>query len=244
MKEVASPSVITRIPAIIQQVSSAIKTDMTTTEMLNMARILNDAYKNGLKTDMVPGKPAFISDISYWLPDVVALRQHLAQKLGLKMEDKYAATARQEALEYETSIPKEMKVVETPKEEKPDTKTKTKDEKNKKSAEKDEDDSDKPAPKQPAPSKVKVEVLNASGSDSAGREVAAVLKKQGFEVTSVANLTVSYRNTVVVSNTTNSNVVNKLTNMPFSYSLQVTKDEGKDVQATILIGTDYIAKKE
>lgn len=244
MKEVASPSVITRIPAIIQQVSSAIKTDMTTTEMLNMARILNDAYKNGLKTDMVPGKPAFISDISYWLPDVVALRQHLAQKLGLKMEDKYAATARQEAMEYETSIPKEMKVVETPKEVKPDTKTKTKDEKNKKSAEKDEDDSDKPAAKQPAPSKVKVEVLNASGSDSAGREVAAVLKKQGFEVTSVANLTVSYRNTVVVSNTTNSNVVNKLTKLPFSYSLQVTKDEGKDVQATILVGTDYIAKKE
>nr|WP_092072695.1 LCP family protein [Dendrosporobacter quercicolus]NSL48925.1 LCP family protein [Dendrosporobacter quercicolus DSM 1736]SDM48435.1 transcriptional attenuator, LytR family [Dendrosporobacter quercicolus] len=254
MKEVASPSVITRIPAIIQQVSSAIKTDMTTTEMLNLARILNDAYKNGLKTDMVPGKPAYISDISYWLPDIVALRQHLAQTLGLEMGAQYAATARQEARDYETSIPKEMKVAETPKEVKPDTETTAKDDKDNKADEKDEEDQPKSESKQKAkqkqkakstsPAKVKVEVLNASGSESAGKEIAAVLKKQGFEVVGVANLTVAYRNTVVVSNTTNSNVVNKLTNMPFHYSLQVTKDESKDVQATILVGTDYIANKE
>lgn len=241
MKEVASPSVITRIPAIIQQVSSAVKTDMSTTEMLSMAKILNDAYKNGLKTDMVPGKPAFISDVSYWLPDVVALRQHLAQTLGVKMEDKYVATTKQEATEYETSIPKEMKVIETPKVVKPEGKTKQSEKM--KDAEKNDED-EKQDVKKPAPSKIKVEILNASGSDEAGREMAAVLKKQGFEVVSVSNLTVGYKNTVVVSNTTNSIVVNRLTSLPFSYSLQVTKDESKGVQATVLVGKDYLAKRE
>lgn len=241
MKEVASPSVITRIPAIIQQVSSAVKTDMSTTEMLSMAKILNDAYKNGLKTDMVPGKPAFISDVSYWLPDVVALRQHLAQTLGVKMEDKYVATTKQEATEYETSIPKEMKVIETPKVVKPEDKTKQP-EKTKDTGKNDEDE--KQDAKKPAPSKIRVEILNASGSDEAGREMAAVLRKQGFEVVSVSNLTVGYKNTVVVSNTTNSMVVNRLTSLPFAYSLQVTKDESKGVQATVLVGKDYVAKKE
>ncbi|GBG55464.1 cell envelope-related transcriptional attenuator [Sporomusaceae bacterium FL31] len=241
MKEVASPSVITRIPAIIQQVSAAVKTDMSTTEMLSMAKILNDAYKNGLKTDMVPGKPAYISDVSYWLPDVVALRQHLAQTLGVKMEDKYVATTKQEATEYETSIPKEMKVIETPKVVKPEDKTKQP-EKMKETDKTDEDE--KQDAKKPAPSKIKVEILNASGSDEAGRDMAAVLKKQGLEVVSVSNLTIGYKNTVVVSNTTNSSVVNKLTNLPFSYSLQVTKDESKGVQVTILVGKDYLGKKE
>ncbi|QJW44589.1 LCP family protein [bacterium BFN5] len=241
MKEVASPSVITRIPAIIQQVSSAVKTDMSTTEMLSMAKILNDAYKNGLKTDMVPGKPAFISDISYWLPDVVALRQHLAQTLGVKMEDKYVATTKQEATEYETSIPKEMKIIETPKVVKAEEKTKQP-EKTKDTDKNNEDE--KQDAKKPASSKIRVEVLNASGSDEAGREMAAVLRKQGFEVVNVSNLTVGYKNTVVVSNTTNSTVVNRLTSLPFSYSLQVTKDESKGVQATVLVGKDYLAKKE
>lgn len=242
MKEVASPSVIPRIPAIIQQVSAAVKTDMSTTDMLSLAKILNDAYKNGLKADMVPGKPAYISDISYWLPDVVALRQHLAQTLGVKMEDKYVATTKQEATEYETSIPKEMKVIETPKVTK-NEEAKPKQAEKLKESDKAED-TDKAEAKKPVPAKIKVEVLNASGSEEAGREVAAALRRQGLDVVSVSNLTVGYKNTVVVSNTTNSAVVNKLTNLPFSYSLQVTKDESKDVQATILVGRDYVGKKE
>lgn len=115
MKEVASPSVITKIPAIVREVNSVVNSDMSTTEMLNLAKTLNDASKNGLRTDMVPGKPAFIDEISYWLPDVMALRKHVAQTLGVAMEEKYVATTQKDVNEYETSIPKEMKVVETPK---------------------------------------------------------------------------------------------------------------------------------
>lgn len=240
MNEVTTPSVITKIPAIIREVSSVVKSDMSTTDMLSLAKILSDAQKKGLKTDMVPGKPAFISDVSYWLPDVVALRQHMADTLGVKMEDKYVVATKKEAADYETSIPREMKIVETPKApttpkpgDKPD-KPKTADKPDKPTADgKDE---------AKASGRVRVEVVNGSGSAEAGSAIAAQLRSQGFEVVSVTNLPNSYKNTVVISNTTNSSVVNKLSGLPFKYSLQVTKDESKSTDAVVVIGKDNAGK--
>ena len=36
---------------------------------------------------MLPGKPAFFQEISYWLPDIKAVRQQLAAAMGLTMTD-------------------------------------------------------------------------------------------------------------------------------------------------------------
>ncbi len=241
LKEVASPSVITKIPAIVREVNSVVTSDMSTTEMLNLAKTLNDASKKGLKTDMVPGKPAFIDDVSYWLPDVMALRKHVAQTLGVAMEDKYVATTQRDVSEYETSIPKEMKVIETPKvtntektttvdkskkTEKPDTSTST----------------SKPVMKKVSSTKVSVEVVNASGVADVGDKVADILRGQGLEVASVTNTQNAYKNTVIISNTTDSTVVNKLSSLPFKYSLQITKDEGKTIDAVVVVGKDYTGK--
>lgn len=237
-KEVASPSVITKIPAVIREVSATIKSDMSTGEMLNLAQILNDAYKQGLKTDMIPGKPAYIDDVSYWLPDLMALRQHMAQTLGVTMDDKTVTVSRREASEYETSIPKEMKIVEVPKSVQqpkvPTDATKPK-------------AADKPSTTQPkapeaASGKIRVEVVNASGSADAGNKVAATLRSQGFEVSGVSTLTTPYPNTVVISNSTSSAVLNKFSDVPFKYKLQINKDEDASVQATVVVGKDYIGK--
>lgn len=243
MKEVANPSVITKIPAIVKEVGSVVNSDLSTSEMLNLAKTLNDASKNGLKTDMVPGKPAFIDEISYWLPDVMALRKHVAQTLGVKMEEKYIATTQREANEYETSIPKEMKVAETPKIVKTtDAGKSTTPEKPKKSEKPDlSTDTSKPAMKKVA-SKVSVEVVNASGAAEAGEKIADILRNQGFEVSNVSNTQNAYKNTVIISNTTDSTVVNKLSSLPFKYSLQITKDEGRSTDAVVVIGKDYIGK--
>ena len=83
LEKVASPSVIPRIPAIIREVSSAIQTDISVTDMINLAKITNDSAKKGLKADTVPGKPAHIADVSYWLPDIVALREHIAESQSI-----------------------------------------------------------------------------------------------------------------------------------------------------------------
>jgi hypothetical protein len=242
LAEVASPSVITKVPAIIHEINTMVKTDMSTGEMLNLVKILNAASKQGLRTDMVPGKPAYIDDISYWLPDLIALRQHVAQTLGVAMDEKYKSITQNEAAEYEKSIPREMKIVETPKAAQP-VKPPTEPEKPK--------TTDKPnspekpstiSPVPPTPTKIRVEVINASGAADAGDKIAAILRSQGFEVTGVSNLTTPYKNTVVISNTTNSAVVNRLTGMPFQYTLQVTKDDSKATQATVVVGKDYTGK--
>ena len=237
-KEVASPSVITKIPAVIREVSATVKSDLSTTEMINLAQIMNDAYKQGLKTDMIPGKPAYIDEVSYWLPDLMALRQHMAQTLGVKMDDKLVTASRREASEYETSIPKEMKIVEVPKAvqqpKAPTDATKPK-------------TADKPSittsnVPDSASSKIRVEVVNASGSADAGNKVASVLRSQGFEVSGVSTLTTPYPNTVVISNSTSSTVLNKFSGVPFKYKLQINKDEDSNIQATVVVGKDYIGK--
>lgn len=249
MKEAADPTNILKLPRVIKEVYGVVKTNMSTSEMLNLAKMISDAQKQGLKTDMVPGKPAYIDDISYWLPDIVALRQHVAQIQGINADDKYLATARSMGTEYQNSIPREMKVTElTPKAqvaikallppttpEKPNQATKPGE------PAKAGDPNLPPKPTAPtAPvGKLRVEVLNASGSPEAGEKIAGILRNQGFEVTGISNITSSYKNSVVIANTSDHAVVNKLTGLPFKYALQVSKDEGKATQATVIIGKDY-----
>jgi len=245
LNEVASPSVITKIPGIIREISSVVKSDMSTSEMLNFAKILNDASKKGLKTDMVPGKPGYIDDVSYWLPDLMALRKHVAQTLGVKIEEKYLSVTEREATEYESSLPKEMKIIEQPKQIQV-PKTPTAPDK-KKVADKagtvnKSNVPSKDAAKKPVSSKVRVEVINASGMSEAGEKIASILIGQGIEVTGVMNVTNTYKNTVIVTNTTNSTVINKLTGLPFKYAMNVTNDDSKSSDAVVLIGKDYDGK--
>ena len=67
----------------------------------------------------------------------------------------------------------------------------------------------------------------------------AALKNQGFEVAGVTTAATVANNTVVVSYTTSSAVINKLTGMPFKYVLQVTRDDTKATQVAVMIGKDY-----
>ena len=247
LSEVASPGVITQIPGIIREINSVIKTDMSTGEMLNLAKILNDASKKGLKTDMVPGKPAYIDDVSYWLPDVMGIRKHVAQTLGVTLEEKYVTATQREATEYESSIPKEMKVIDTPKPVQATKEVKATEKEKEKAKIADKETAAKKAAatsKTPAKrtGKVRVEVVNASGVADAGDKIAGILRGQGFEIASVNTVASSYKNTVVISNTEDSSVVNKLNGLPFKYSLQVTNDEGKSTDAVVVIGKDYTGK--
>ncbi len=47
LEKLATPSIITKLPGIIQEVSSAIKTDMSVSKMISMASILKDAKEKG-----------------------------------------------------------------------------------------------------------------------------------------------------------------------------------------------------
>lgn len=236
LKQVASPGVIVRIPAIIKEVSSSIQTDMSTAEMLNVAKIINEANKNGLKTDMVPGRPAYIRDVSYWLPDIVSLRQHIAQTQGGTLDSRQLAEAERVGGEFSRSIPKEMTIVEVPKAveaAKPGA---------------DDKKGDKPdagaakTAKPPQPPKNSIAIVNASGDKNAGAKMAEVLREKGFEVAGVTTGATVANNTVVISYSTSGSVVNKLTGLPFKYVLQISRDDSKSTVAAVVIGKDFATK--
>lgn len=109
MDKLTSPAIITKIPALATEVMAAIKTDLSTTDLIALAGTMIKAQKNGLRTEMVPGKPMYIDEISYWIPDVGDMRMVVAETLGVipsrEMRSKWAAAER----EYESSIPKTAK---------------------------------------------------------------------------------------------------------------------------------------
>ncbi len=105
MDKLVSPMVIPKLPSIVSAVSDSIETDMSITEILSFLSTLQDAKDNGLDSEMVPGKPVYIDDVSYWIPDIKKTRQILANNLGLKMSDTMANSIHEDDREYQESIP-------------------------------------------------------------------------------------------------------------------------------------------
>ena len=109
MDKVMSPSFIPRIPAVLREVIDAVDTDMTTRQLLELAGSLKSAKENGLETDMVPGYPLYIEDISYWIPDIEELQYAMATGLGVNVDSRLKSRVKRIADEYNESIPESAK---------------------------------------------------------------------------------------------------------------------------------------
>ena len=105
VEKLTSPAVVTRLPAVIKEVMDSIETDLSFRQLLEFAGTLKNAQKNGLKTDMVPGRPLYISGISYRIPDILKLRQTVAGTLDIDLNASMRAAMERESHEYENSIP-------------------------------------------------------------------------------------------------------------------------------------------
>lgn len=105
MDKITSPSIIPKLPTVIREVMGSVKTDLSFRQLLEFAGTLKEAQKNGLKTEMVPGRPLYISGVSYWIPDVEKLRTTLAETLGIQLSPSARHRLEQAAREYESSIP-------------------------------------------------------------------------------------------------------------------------------------------
>lgn len=111
MDKLTSPSIIPKLPAVIREVISSVKTDLSVRQLLEFAGTLKESRKNGLKTDMVPGKPLYINGISYWIPDIAELRATLANTLGLHLSGRAQQEMQRAQQEYKDSIPSTAKEV-------------------------------------------------------------------------------------------------------------------------------------
>ena len=104
MEQLTSPSILTKLPTVIQEVMDSVKTNLSMRQLLEFAGTLKSAQKYGLRTEMVPGRPLYIEGISYWIPDITKMRSTVAVTLGINVSDlrsRFERTAR----EYEDSIP-------------------------------------------------------------------------------------------------------------------------------------------
>ncbi|MBP2637409.1 MAG: lytR 2 [Firmicutes bacterium] len=236
LSEVASPFILPRVPSIIREVNAAVTTDMTTADMLKLAKLLNDASKTGLKAAMVPGKPAYIDDVSYWLPDISELRAYVAASQGMTADDKYFAEVKTTASQYERSIPKEMKIIEQPKKIE-DTKDAKKTDPKAADKTTTTDKTKATDSKTATNTKLQFEVVNASGVNGAGEKMATSLRGQGYSVVSVSTSSSTNKNTLVVANSRGAS--DKLTGLPFNYALQINNDSSRPNVVRVIVGKDY-----
>ena len=217
LAKVISPEILPRLPKLVEEVSSAVKTDMSLTEMLDFAQRLKDIHDAGLSADMVPGEPAYYQDISYWIPDIVATRQMLADEIGIEFTPELRAAAEEAAAAYKAALPKGLTISGS---------------EQKKADEADSDDENKDEPMKP--SEITVMVINSSGINGAGAQVADILKRKGFRISGVeTGRTDAKEKTSITTSSRNTDV---FYGMPFPC---IIMDGGSSNQAVVNIGRDY-----
>ena len=114
-QEIATPQMLSKLPELVKEFSTTVKTDMPTSKMLQLLPTLNDAVKAGLETEWVTGTPIWIQDVSYWLPDITELRAKVAHIQGISMDERYRRETESLANEYKQSVPREIRVADPPK---------------------------------------------------------------------------------------------------------------------------------
>ena len=102
---VTTPAILPRLPGIISSVIDSVKTDLSVRQMLEFIGTLKESQAKGLRTEMVPGRPLFIDEVSYWIPDMAQLRRGMANALGVTLSSTERSRMERAVREYEDSIP-------------------------------------------------------------------------------------------------------------------------------------------
>lgn len=214
MDRVSSPAVLMKIPAIISQVSEAVETDLSMGDMFSLATMFKDAKDNGMRAYMVPGEPVYINNINYWMPNVEALREQMANQMGVMLDAQHKAKNRQEAAAYHKSLPSGAK--------------------------------SGPAVTAPAEVKkpVRLRVIDASGSGASPAKIEAALDGRNITIVSMASSPVVSNDTLVIASNTSRDIIDEVKDLPFAYTLRVERDSKAKSDAVLIIGKDFLQKKE
>lgn len=231
MEKMLSPSVVPKLPKLMEEIQSAVETDMPLTEMVSLAQLLPSIREHGMTSEMVPGSPAYLEDISYWLPDIMKLRQLVASQMNTELADSALESAQVLVKEYEASLPKGITVMAEKfqqvqsKSSKPASEEADKESQNETKA--------RPA-KASGPEGISVFIINDSGINGAAARMADKLRAKGFNVTGVDTGRKSDRaHTIIVTDSSNTDW---FYGMPFACTIM---DGGEPNEAVIYIGQDY-----
>ncbi len=108
LERVASPEVIPHLGTIVKELSSVIKTDIETGELVRYVTMLPDIKANGVQSFVLPGKPGWWQETSYWLPDIREARKMLASQVGVAFTPELEARTAHDVEVYRKSLPKDL----------------------------------------------------------------------------------------------------------------------------------------
>ena len=240
---------------------NAVETDLTTRQLLSFAKLLKDVEENGPSMQMVEGAPAYLGDVSYWIPDIMETRKNFFAGVGKTMTARMEEDAVHDATVYRAQMPERLRVmteteerellpsaeellaegetaIEAQRSARGEKKSADKaSEKKEKGTEK-EEHAQKPVQEsaEDRAEDISVMIINASGIDGAGAEIADTLRAKGFRISSVETGSVSDRPKTAVM-TTDAHV-NMFYGMPFPCVIMPVDGAGEK-QAIVIIGRDY-----
>ena len=88
LEKLQKPSMITRIPELARKTIEMVNSDMTPAQAIQLASYLGDLPSGNLRFFTLPGKAAYIDNLSYWIGDITAASEALTSH-----EDEKAAQA-------------------------------------------------------------------------------------------------------------------------------------------------------
>ena len=254
LTQLLSPQVFPRLATVIDEVKSAVKTDLTTRQLMTLANRLKNIEGSGVSMQTVTGTPAYLGDVSYWIPDLIVTRKQLYAGVGKEMPERIQEAAERDAAAYRAGIPERLRMmtetddrelfpsseellaegdraIEAQRAERSAVEKKREDEKKieqepMKTKDRAEDHADA----------ITVMIINASGIDGAGAEIADTLRAKGFRISSVETGSVSDRPKTAVM--TAESHVNLFYGMPFPCVIMPVDGAGER-QAIVIVGRDY-----
>ena len=262
LTQILSPQVLPRIAAVIDEVKNAIETDLTTRQLLTLANRLKDIERGGVSMQMVAGVPAYLGDISYWIPDLIETRRALFAGVGKQLPERMQEAAERDASAYRADMPERLRVITEVDEREllPSSEELLAEgdraieaqRAERSAAEKKQNEGKKPEQKsseekgnhrtlaqngaEDRADDITVMIINASGIDGAGAEIADTLRAKGFRISSVETGSVSDRPKTAVM-TTEAHV-NLFYGMPFPCVIMPVDGAGEK-QAIVIVGRDY-----
>ena len=250
--KVTSPSNIKNMPQLLKVVSGMVKTDMYTSNIASIAGTMKKALAQGLNTQSIHGEPEYRDGISYWIPDIEKVRAEIAQIQGGKITEKYKTNTQELKAEYKKSLQTDN--VDVDKEENKGTAVPIDKKSEKATTDKKDAKDAKDSKTNVAPSKdgattskavpaevnrpLNVILIKCTEKPGAIDNMKKILAENNVNVLLVKEGELR-DSTRVVSATTNRIVVDRLSNLPFNYSLRVANNENVSADAIIFVGSNY-----
>ena len=251
-----SPQVSPRLAAVVDEVKNAVETDLNTRQLLTLAKRMKDIEAGGMTMQMVIGTPAYLGDISYWIPDLVETRKELFAGVGRELSERMREAAERDASDYRADMPERLRMMaETDKREllpssaellaegdraieaqRAERGITTQNPAEKKEEKTEEKAATKKGGTADTAEDISVMIINASGINGAGAEIADTLRARGFRISGVETGSASDRPKTAVM-TTEAHV-NLFYGMPFPCVIMPVDGAGEK-QAIVIIGRDY-----